>query len=234
MRHSKVDWRNSEKSIRRRFALMIDVPIDYEIVEDVLDSIENDTLCVFHPDDERAFDDEFDSKGALLLNKRATLPVSIREWLCLGCQVIKMENSENPKCLAFYQSNLYDAVLPHDSSPPLGPGAFTGHIGLCNRCLPKGNSKTELEAFAFVVAHELVHVFDAMRYVVPAFMDWDQFWKKALKEGTCCDRACWRLDDKRSFLDAYASPNEMAMVAEFWPSSAKRWFNACRKRLARG
>ena len=229
VRHPKSEWRSSRKSKTRRFALTIDVPLYYPVVEYVLDSIENDTLHVFHPDDERALQADFNRKGEQLVNKRATLPISIREWLCVGCQSIEMGESEDPHCLAYFTCNAHEAIFPMDSLCAFGPAAFTGKIVLTNRCLPKNNSDTEAKAFAFVVAHELVHVFDTMRFVVPAIMDWKQFWGKVLNEGICCDLARGMLENKTLFLDDYGSRNELAMVKEYWPSKAKEWFDASRK-----
>ena len=81
-------------------------------------------------------------------------------------------------------------------------------------------------AFVLSVAHELIHVFDAMRFVVPAFQNWDQFWKIALREGSFCDVAIGLLEDKRRFLDNYGSDHEKEMIAHFWPSKVEEWFAA--------
>lgn len=229
LQRSPINWRTSTKSKTRTFKLTIDVPLYAPLVESVINGIENDTLHVFHPDDQDALNTELDRNGAIRLNKRATLPVSIHEWLCLGCQTIERGASDDPRCWAFYECNVREVILPLVSENPPGPTAFMGKIVLTSRCFPKDTSQAQADACSFIIAHELVHVFDVMRFLVPAFMDWRQFWSKVLSEGSCCDIAAGMLERKRLFLDDYGSNREKAMMAEFWPSKADKWFRAFRK-----
>src|SRR5688500_9884534 len=102
---------------------------------------------------------------------------------------------------SFDRCNAHESIFPVDGLCPFGPAAFTGEIVLTERAFPKDNSPEEIDAFAFVVAHELVHVFDAMRFVVPAIMDWKQCWNKMLQGGCRCEAARHALNDKTVFLD---------------------------------
>jgi Zn-dependent peptidase ImmA (M78 family) len=74
-----------------------------------------------------------------------------------------------------------------DDMPP-GPVAFHGAIVFERDFIanidndPKGEDK-----FKFVLAHELVHVFDFMRLLVPAFRNWKRFWKICMDKGCAMD-----------------------------------------------
>ena len=83
--------------------------------------------------------------------------------------------------------------------------------------------------FKCIIAHELVHVFDMMRFVVPAFMDWRSFWTHVLEEGSACDILQSRFNCISSFVDCYGEESELAMIEEDWPSQAKIWFDAFRQ-----
>ena len=223
-----LDWRNSKNRIQRVFKLVIEVPLYYRLVENVLDTIENDTLMVFSPDDENALCEAVNADSEILVNKRATLPISIREWLPVGCQLIIRKNAtkEEPHTLAYYHSNGADTLYPATGEEPPGPAAFYGRICLLDAAFPREESEQATDAFRFVLAHELVHVFDVMRIVVPAVMDWNVFWDKVLRQGTQCDLLNSALEHKRVFLDNYGTEHELAMVKEFWPSHAEKWFRA--------
>ena len=56
--------------------------------DEVIKSIENDDLLVFDPKDNDALRNEFDKDSAFLVLSGAKIPISIREWLCVGCQCI--------------------------------------------------------------------------------------------------------------------------------------------------
>jgi len=227
-------WDSTKFPVKRRqrtFGLTIEVPIFYRLVEHVISSIENDTLYVFRPDDEDALSDTYDQDGIMHVNKRADVPISIREWLCVGCQRILYgcEDKPSDKCLAFYRCNGWQTLFPYDNRvTPLGPSAFIAEIHLLQESLPSSNSSKARGAFCFVVAHELVHAFDMMRFVVPAFQNWRTFWKRVLGEGSKCDLAQGMFHDKSLFLDTYGSGHELALIEEFWPSQAKQWFKAMR------
>ncbi|MCK4659906.1 MAG: hypothetical protein KAV82_10335, partial [Phycisphaerae bacterium] len=74
--------------------------------------------------------------------------------------------------------------------------------------------------------HELVHAFHAMRFVVPAFMDWRKFWQDVLYEGGRCEFLCSNAQFRNVFVDHYGTDDELGEVMDFWPSQGKRWFEA--------
>ena len=65
-----------------------------------------------------------------------------------------------------------------------------------------------------------------LRIVVPAFIDWQAFWKNALGEGTLSEDAAVMHHLKARLVDDYGTENELAMIEEFWPSHARKWFDA--------
>lgn len=107
---------------------------------------------------------------------------------------------------------------------PVGPSAFVGKIILNKQC-PHMNSEY---SFKCIVAHELTHCFDTMRFLVPAVMNWRICWQHILKNGTASDVAQSMFHDTSLFVDDYGGQNELAMLRHYWPSNAKKWFNALR------
>jgi len=208
----------------------------WQYVWDVIHSIENDMLLVFDPEDEDALTQETNAKGEWLVNKRTTMRISIREWLCVGVQLIgevagdpEATRKDKENVLAYYRHNASTCLYPPDGSTPPGPVAFSGQIRLWPEAFPKDNSAKSLDSFRFIIAHELVHVFDAMRLLVPAVMNWRKVWTSILGQGTRCDLASSHYEANTGFLDAYATENELRSVAAYWPSRAKKWFNAVRR-----
>jgi hypothetical protein len=227
-------WGRAKRRLTRTFKLEIQASKFSPDVRHVLDALENDTLMVFRPDDASAFVPCFADDGALLVNHRATLPVSIREWLPLGCQWIGLADdipTGKSGSLAWYETNWVKVICPIHDRTPLGPSALIGDIYLTDQCLPKDDSPDHLDAFHFVVAHELVHVFDPLRFVVPAAMNWRQFSEFALGNPSGsgnleCEDAIMRYQEISRFVDDYGRNNERAMVTDYWPSFADRWFAA--------
>ncbi len=229
---------NRMKTYERQFETFIDLSIYTHCAEEVIDGIENDTVNVFRPDDEHALDNVQDTDGAILLNARATLPVSVREWLPVVCQFIRWEcacdvascgRNKLDNAIAYYRSNAKEVLWPEWGWEAAGPGALVAGIVLKHEKLIGVIDDTTREQcrLKFVLAHELVHAIHAMRFVVPAFMDWRTFWRDVLHEGGCCDLVANNSDCRTSFLDDYGSENELAEVLQFWPSQGKEWFEAC-------
>jgi hypothetical protein len=81
-----------------------------------------------------------------------------------------------------------------------------------------------VHTFQFILAHELAHVFDALKYLVPAFKNWRAFWKNVLNEGCNINAMYERLTDKTIFLDDYGHNNELEGIRDYWPSRADVWF----------
>jgi hypothetical protein len=203
----------------------------------ILDSIEKDTIAVYNPDDEDAFQPVWNDKGELLLHERATLEVNIADWLCAACQRMRLDNESDvnregrtDRTLAWYENDSRKTLFNVNSMlQPPGPAAFTGEVVLTTGAtdLIEAEDGTGSDKFCWVVAHELVHVIEAMRVIVPAFMDWETYWSVALQNGVAGDSAVEIATHESLFLDEYGSENELAMVKQYWPSHADVWFSAC-------
>lgn len=219
------------RELARTFELTLGCASLDRLIEQVVDQIENDELGVFRPDDEDAFLEEVDESGALLVWARADLKISIREWLSVGCQLFRFKGLGEPPtdppnkiAPACYKNNAHTALFPpYGEYQPLGPAAFLGEIILC-RELEGDPARAN-----FIVAHELTHVFDAMRFVVPAFMDWDTYRDKALQGGTACEDLQYLWDAASRIVDDYGTLNELEAVRLYWPTQAEIWFRAFRQ-----
>jgi hypothetical protein len=93
---------------------------------------------------------------------------------------------------------------------PPGPAAFTGEVVLTTGAtdLLEAEDGTGSGKFCWVVAHELVHVIEAMRVIVPAFMDWETYWSVALQNGVAGDSAVVASKGKVTATVAEDSVNE--------------------------
>ena len=192
--------------------------------QEVIDGIENDELCVYHPDDKKALDLEMTAEGDIILEGRATLPVSIREWLPVGCQLIRWQlfsTKETLETLGMYRNNGSEVLWPKFGEyRPAGPAAFAGIVGL------NVSVVREQAPFKCLLAHELVHVFDTMRFVVPAFMNWDAFWSNVLDHGSRCETLWKAFDMREAFVDSYGAIQEVTELRRYWPKNADGWFDA--------
>jgi len=214
------------KTYKRKFQTHIDLRSYSRFAEEVISGIETDTINVFRPDDEHALDYVWDKDGAECIDARATLPVSIREWLPVVCQFIRLETACDKfdgEWLAYYRSNAGEVLWPVQSAPA-GPGALIAGIVVRHEVLK--HEDPEHNCLKGLLAHELVHTFHAMRFVVPAFLNWRSFWRKVVSEGTCCDILASNAESRRLFLDRYGDENELAEIMGFWPSQGKKWFDA--------
>ena len=79
-----------------------------------------------------------------------------------------------------------------------------------------------------IIAHELVHVFNHMRFIVPAFKNWRSFWHTFLCCGWKANVLHSRLRDLNLYVDCYGEKGELESLKEFWPSQAERWFRDTR------
>ncbi|NLF68733.1 MAG: hypothetical protein GX575_06715 [Candidatus Anammoximicrobium sp.] len=209
-------------------------------VLEVFECMEKDTIDVFRPDDEDAFAVVRDDAGGWDIRAKANLSVSIPDWFCVACQRIRRENEEdqglNQRAIAWYKRNAAESLfgLSHQGvtslMQPVGPAGCTGEIVFTDRVeqLLCSGAPSDRDRFRFIVAHELVHVFDAMRVIVPAFMDWDTYWEKALHDGCCTDRPVEILQRCSEGLDQYGSDIELGLIEEYWPSKSRQWFEAFR------
>ena len=212
-------------------------PGPYQAVNEVIRSIENDTLMVVNYEDDDALDAVVDDAGVEVLDHSCVVPVSIREWLPLGCQIIRFGNPGPEGVTACYQNNAYAVLFAYGDMPfedlwPLGPDAFLGEVLIRRekRWTNVGPDWAKHEdAFKFVVAHELTHVFDMLRLLVPAFRNWPAFWKHVLHSGTLTRGVMSLYNDMSLFVDDYGGENERGIVSQYWPSQADKWFSAFRQ-----
>ena len=223
---------------RRQFKLMnrLEIPRAEKWANEVIEGIENDELLVFDPKDKNALDEVRDQEGNVKFLDRARTPVSISEWLCVGCQHIRFatrrQDRKEEGLLAYYQNNGAEVLWPWGLwSRPLGPSAFIGEIVISHsiRNMVRDDKSEAENKFKFIVAHELVHVFDRMRFIVPAFMDWDNFWRCVLQGGSNCEELMVRCQYVGLFVDSYGQKNELIRIEGYWPSQAKVWFDALRQ-----
>lgn len=225
----------TSKSARRSFKFQIGLQMTHrQWVREVLDAIENDTVLVFDPNDDEALCPVFDAEGREIVNARAKIPVSIREWLPAACQYIYFDENhsafqnENQECFAVYSHNACEVLFPFAMwslmCSPIGPSAFIGKIVL-NKKIPQMESENW---FKCAIAHEFVHCFDTMRFLVPAVMNWRSCWQHILQGGSANDVAQSMFHTTSLFIDDYGGQNELTMLKHYWPSSAEKWFNALR------
>ena len=73
---------------------------------------------------------------------------------------------------------------------------------------------------------------DVVRVIAPAFMDWETYWAKALREGLSTEAAGEITQTSHVFVDEYGTANELSMIQDYWPSRAECWFNAFRGELS--
>jgi len=206
-----------------RLQISLGIPEAVKWAEEVIENIEHDELLVYRPDDNHALDWQTNENGDIQIETRATLPVSIKEWLPIACQLIEWRAFTDQETLGMYRHNANEVlwpVFPYGDAVPQGPSAFTATIGLRNEWLDDSDEAW----FKGLVAHELVHALDSMRFFVPAFLDWKAFWTHMLDSGSSCDtlRSQWSI--RSQFVDSYAEPLELAELKRYWPSSASTWF----------
>lgn len=203
--------------------------------QEVIDEIENDSLLVVKTNEPLRLD--LSDDGSINVDSHFLNKVSIREWLPIACHNIRpqagpSDNFGRTNAVACYSSNAPAVLFPIGTNyMPPGPVAFNAEIIFKNTfiwSMIEIDSRKENE-FKFVLAHELVHVFDFMRFLVPAFKNWKRFWKICLDDGDACEEIynLWAM--KSCFVDSYGTETELAMVEQYWPKKAKKWFEAFRE-----
>lgn len=183
-------------------------------VTEVINDIENDKLLVYRPDDDQALAWQTSKRGNLRLEGRATLAVNIRDWLPTACQMIQWRTFHDDDTIGNYSHNgsqVLWPLSPPDGCLPLGPGAFTGIIGLRKAGLV---AQEDEDWFKGLVAHEMVHAFNLMRFLVPAFMDWRAFWRHLLQGGCVCDVLRTQLGIRDECVDKYGDIRELLSFAQ--------------------
>lgn len=219
LRQRRKLWRGSRsKQLQRTFKLHFDLGVYRIWAEQVLECLENPILNVFDPGDSQALRNRSTDEGVWDILARATVPIDIWEWLPVGCQSIRFQPFDDGR-LACYWSNAQAVLFPPKGlHPPAGPAVFVGEILVSCGFQPRSEG-----AFKFVIAHELVHVFDLMRFVVPAFQDWNRFWRNVLQEGNCNEEALLVHHELNSSLDNRGIEAELDRIEEFWPSYVDAW-----------
>jgi len=216
----------------RQFKLKnnIDLPYPHQWVNEIIDNIENNKVGIIDPKDDKALLSRRDKKGILNLWARTKCRVKINNWLAIACQSICWDDTlkKNNGYWAIYSHNAPKVFgETHLVEPPQGPSAFVGEINI--QPLDEYQNPQSEDKFKFILAHELVHVFDMMQYLVPAAMNWPAFWKHVLNCGTRLDLLYDRLQNLALFLDVYGDNHELESIKYYWPSQADKWFNAVRR-----
>lgn len=225
---------------KRAFQLQVQLPCALRrpsaYAWDVISSIEQKTIKIVDPHDSNVLDYSTDSDGAFLVDSNAILTVPLKEWLAVGCQRIRWEredqNEIKDNALGMFKANYEDVFgTQYGDREPLGPTVFVGEIVLPREireaffcCSGKKELADLVHTFQFILAHELVHVFDALKYLVPAFKNWRAFWKNVFNQGCSIGAIYERLSDKAMFLDDYGHNNEFESIRYYWPSRADTWF----------
>ena len=225
------------RTLTRQFSLEVSGPPPLEqIVLDVLAKLERTKTGVYSSDDDRAFGPGDDGHG----QSGSTREVKILDWLSTACQVIRIEGVEESRhfnvsnqTVAWYRQNADETLFVSfaEHRPP-GPAAFVGEVVLTqSHALPLlfARDQRSHDALRFVLAHELVHVFEMLPFIVPAFENWDAFWNVALGSGCDSDEARRLRSVHAITLDDYGGDGELKAIEEYWPTCAKTWFNAFRR-----
>jgi hypothetical protein len=141
---------------------------------------------------------------------------------------LKIEKEKNPDIRSSFWSNIKRTILFPRDKGSMGPSAYIGEIVLHKeviRELSRYKSESE-QPFKYLIAHELVHAFNKMIFIVPAFLDWNEFWEKALNHGSNCQNARQVLARLEAGIDCYGTNKELKELKKYWPSNAEKWFNA--------
>ncbi len=226
---------------KRTYSLNVHLPPLDDYAWDVVRSIEQPQIRVVDPVNGHALDCVTDTHGAILLDSDETMTVPLAQWLVVGCQSIRWrvwgDGPLDKGVVGTYKSNYSSIFGPccAETRPP-GPAIFTGEIVLpssikrawlaCKEDRKKAAGIAN--AVQLILAHELVHAFDLLKYLVPALLNWPGFWRNVLQEGCLNDELYTRIDDRSSFIDDYSGPNELAQIRYWWPSRADTWFGARR------
>lgn len=189
----------SNKSVTqiRDFALNIDLKYQgnnklEQYAQEVIECIEKDVFAVARPDNKDlllAWYEWHENCVAYIYGKNLpfepdklrsmTVDVSLREWLPVGCQGIRWD-SDAELTYTCYENNADDVLWRKvgKTGSKLSPLAFVGEIRI-GRELRQDVSEYDTppynDYFKLIIAHELARVFDYMRFIVPAFMDWPAF-----------------------------------------------------------
>jgi len=202
----------------------MDEPPVQQLIAQVLDAMLPTEINVFAPDE--TIVNTYDGDGKLVYEGSRT--VVAKEWLPLACQSIAWGQTEGD-ALATYSHNLIRVLLGgvYGKQSPLGPAAMIGEITIAHR-MDFHDQRTG-EAFALMLAHELVHAVRYLPVIVPAFTAWRTF-RRSFDAGINAeDIVCGWLETRQRFLDQYGSEIEKREIAHFWPTDmVEQWWEALR------
>lgn len=234
LRSGKIEGTRAVKT-QRVFDLQVFLPPYDRVVADVLNALETDEIQVLQGYKD-SLKQVFSSAAEIHLQKARTQPASIRRWLTTGCQVIRWDvgeeftdNDRKRGRIALYTTNAAEVLFPEGAGHrPVGPSAFLGSIIIDQQFFPPEMDEVGLNRLKCVIAHELTHVFDTLKYLVPAFVNWRKCWNDLLEAEGGVDP--WREFHwaQGCFLDDYGTQNELSMIERYWPAEARVWFEAFR------
>lgn len=153
--------------------------------------------------------------------------VPIREWLPVVVQ--RLIFADLPQGVyGEYRTNVLEALggvgnlqqlLHVDGSRGRGlqphPARFCGTIALNREKYERG--QPSFDELCFVLAHELSHAIINVRFVVPAFLDWETFGDtiSGWLDSDWHDLSDGGLD---AFLDMYGAEGERMILERYWPT----------------
>ena len=181
-------------------------------VPTLLDTLKKETVKVFPPG-EISMRQLPDGSADVLAN--AKIPVKIREWLPVAVQSVTWDEGAAPDVYGCYRHNINEALFAPDSTlDPPGPAAYWGRVSVNQRLAGSPG------AVMCVVAHELVHAFRFLPFLVPAFLNWRRF-REA--NGLSGDLLLNHLMALNNFLDDYGQA-EIQELETFWPAkNVREW-----------
>ena len=219
-------------------------PAPLQFVKDVINNIENDTMKVhepnysyFYPCKKNEIYDEI--KNIDTIENEKTMIINIKEWLGVGCQSIRWEYGGEPdehfgytnktrlSIGAHYIHNFTETILPgYTHSKPLGIEAFVGEIIIANKikeqCFaynPDMFSNIFENSIKYMIAEQLLFTFINMQHLIPAFMDWDSYWKSSAEYGHMCGQL-FEFYRKSLLL---SEESKKTLMEKYWPSHVKEW-----------
>lgn len=219
------------KSVTREFRLSINLPEPFgKWANEVIASIENPFVWAFYPDDCTALDFP---RMSYVQGSGRMQRVNLYEWLPVCLQECNLYTHGDNRimedffslgglCSAIYASNIRTSVLSVSPVCP-GPFGFHGRISFFSDMLV-GRRRNKETHFKGLIAHELIHAFNAMSFIVPATLDWSAFQNQFLGGNTDREMKAseWLCNENKS-LDLYRRNIDIEILSKWWPSYAEKW-----------
>jgi len=214
----------------RVFSLDVNLDPLNEYAWDVIRSIERPKIDVINPGDEHEWDSGMSEYGSI--------SVPLMDWLAVGCQRIRWvaldEEQLGDRVCGVYSHNAYTVFGYSDEELGRhGPAVYVGEILLPKKILNAWHycgdsvSCTEfIQAFQLIIAHELVHVFNMIKYLVPAVKDWQTFCEGVLGDDSATESFYRGMKIENTTVDDYGQEGELESIRAWWPSRADEWWKA--------